>query len=357
MWERYIVSIRAKLSNFGESNCFPFVLLFRLVSRIHLVVLTIFLTLSYAQLATNSFARTSPTLATKEVQKNTTKTAQRNKNSIQEITPDSQTENIIKSVIFLKEELLKRNPKAIPAVFLDYDGTIIKGDITEGAKGKYRGLAEILVEKKLVQPPYNNGTTEDLNKLLTEYETIYRKSGDKAAYAFICDVFSNLGSKEQEQIDVIVNKYFKEVLYKYHFYSSKRFIEEFSKHGISIYIISGSPKQFIQGSRNIFPMIPAENLFGINRERNSSGQLIDPIIHFAQGKVERIKKILDDARNKGKKIVPIGGFGNSWASDAPFLHYVANQGGLAVMINGFEEEKVKIKDHRNIKIVQQGQLI
>ncbi len=248
--------------------------------------------------------------------------------------PDSQTDSIITEILAKKEKylsILKKNGGSDFnlsivefAVFMDFDGTIMYGDMTEGdatAASLYKGLAEQAITQNMLE---NYKGESGYKKHINTYEKILTDTRDHgAAYNYTADVVTNKLSVSSTDYQTYIRDYFASTLNKYLFTSSVKIMKALDKAGIKIYIISASPLIYAKEANVLFPFIHKDNIFGIDPRVDSSGNKIDPIINFAEGKIERIKSIIKREQDAGKLPILLGGFGNSWSTDGAFLKWLA----------------------------------
>lgn len=243
------------------------------------------------------------------------------------------------------------------AIFLDFDGTIISGDITDGGSAEtqregnaeYDGLSKVM---------FNNGywnkhisefrPTEgaDPFKVYTkQFHDLMKKEGHYLGYEWSARFFTDftnlnnltgsLTKNDFTKMAKLRDQYFKETLNGFLFDSTVRIIKKLFEAGIKVYIISASPTFFVQGAQKFFNnYIPSNHAFGIDMSVYPSGARKDPITNFAEGKIQRIEKIVSDGLKNNKTIHVLAGFGNSWSTDGAFLRWIARKDGISVMING-----------------------
>lgn len=250
-----------------------------------------------------------------------------------EMSEDVQTQLIISQILKKKMILEQKTNTAVEfAVFMDFDGTIIDGDITDGMKTKdgktvYMGLAEASIRRGLWNPPEGVSNFDDYLKAFEH--KLEKNHAD--AYAWSASAFANLPPPKEAKLKVFVKEWFRDVLSPHMFKSSVSFIRQLSEKGIKVFVVSASPTIFVEGAVTAFPEIPLNRVFGVNRNLNKDGQLVDHIVNYAEGKVQRIESVL--ARNPN--LVVLGGFGNSWGTDGRFLDWISrNKDGVSLMING-----------------------
>lgn len=232
---------------------------------------------------------------------------------------------------------LSKDTKPIFLSFWDFDGTILKGDCSEGLNepNGFKGLMELGVL---------NGYSAEfkgqsgVNAFWKEYR--HKESIDKKeAYIYLPRLFS--GTKE-EKILKLAREHFNSVMRNFYFPSSIQILEQLKVNGIDSYILSASAHFFIKGSVGTLP-IDADHMFGIEMKILDgiiTSEEIEPVT-YAEGKTEKLKLIIDSHMQdkKTEQVFILAGFGNSFHTDGPFLQYIAEQRLLAgqpttVMING-----------------------
>jgi len=247
---------------------------------------------------------------------------------------DYQIESQIINMLSNKIEVLKaNNPNARLSFFVDWDGTMMNGDITEGLHDqvpqaeRFMGLAELAFKYGLVQVPLD--APSEYKDYVAEYEKLLLIDHG-IAYAWSANYFANLPPQKELLLRELINNYFKAKLKSEVFKTSSNIVNFLKAQGIEIFVISASPTVFVEGTLNVFPWLTIDHVYGINRAKNVNGNLIDPIINYAMGKVERINSILSQDEDR----VILGGMGNSWNTDGAFLQLIAQKGGVSVMFNG-----------------------
>ena len=229
------------------------------------------------------------------------------------------------------------DPKAVPMAFWDFDGTIIKGDITGGWDDDwnmlYKGLVHRTIEAGL-NSVYSG--EEGLKQFFeVDYPRLRRGIGKWLAWPFLAQMY--FGQSEAE-LDAFCRAECEKVYRKWFFSSSVKMLQALEKAGVENYIISASPELFVRSARDSLGL-PAERFRGI-RVHVACGRITTQIVYplpDGEGKVENLRDIVL-ARPHG---VAVAAFGNSYSTDGAFLRYVAKQPslpggavGTAVMING-----------------------
>lgn len=245
-------------------------------------------------------------------------------------------DDVIARVLENAVKLKAADPKAVPMAFWDFDGTIIKGDLSEGLEEngvyRYHGLVQRTIEE---------GFTS-----VYDPKTGWAKYRDHD-YPLLCGFGCWLGwpfnaqlfhGKPVAPMDEFCRREINAVYRKWYFAFSDKVWRALEKGGVENYVVSASPESFVRNA--------AESL-GVGRERirgirvaEFGGHFTAKIIYplpFQEGKIENVREFVN-ARGNG---YAIAGFGNSYINDAPFMRYIATQAslpggakGTAVMING-----------------------
>lgn len=254
---------------------------------------------------------------------------------------------IINRILSSKNQIesFKENDKVVCAeqkclfiAFWDFDGTILKGDSSEGLK-----IDDREVFKGLVELGIRNGYSkeykgeEGFNALWKKYRELEETDKVKA-YFLLPQIFE--GTSEETMLS-LSKKHFNEVLKNYYFPSSVKIMGELQKAGIQSFVISASASFFVKASKDTLPLDGTIN--GVEVEI-ADGKVTKKEIYpltYAEGKREKLQQIVAELlkEHKADRIYVLAGFGNSYHTDGPFLKYIAEQKleagkPLSVMING-----------------------
>jgi phosphoserine phosphatase len=232
---------------------------------------------------------------------------------------------------FVKDALLekialakKRSPELSPAAFLDFDGSLIDGDITEGKKKgekTYLGLLDLAILAGAL-PGYSG--PEGLRSFWEKYEKGFERTED--AYLWAGVVVANLTTPDDRTLKEVVIHHLRELVEKYLFAFAHDLFEFFKTHSVDAYVISASPHFFVEELGRYLP-IPNANLFGIDG-RMKDGELIDKVVHDAEGKEQRVIELC-----KTRSIYPLFALGNKWRWDGLMIKKVCEEGGVGVLVN------------------------
>ena len=237
---------------------------------------------------------------------------------------------IIDQVLDARAAILKASPDATSsAVFLafwDFDGTILKGDCSEGLRtGErtiYPGLAQLAIEHGLseVYPPEGG-----FARFWTDYTNMDARIGHWLAYPFIPQMLRGANATDVLRLS---QNHFANTLSNYLMASSVKIIHSLERGGVECHILSASADLFVKGAADCLG-IPAAHIHGIE-VRTRDGRLTEELVYpltWNVGKRERLKQIAEEIkhRRQGTQVFVLAGFGDSYSTDGPFLKYIASQ--------------------------------
>lgn len=241
----------------------------------------------------------------------------------------------------------KRALEASPAckegcVFLsawDFDGTILKGDASEGLSEDNHVVYPGLAQKSIEAGFSGLYKKTEFQKFWHDYEEMDQKQGHIPAYTYLPKTMK--GTKADE-IKKFAGNYYATVLKPYYFESSIDIFQKLKQSGVIPYVISAAPHVFVSSSGPTLG-IDEQHIFGIELALTKDGVLTDRVIDpipYAEGKAKRLAMIVDQEKARSKKSVYVlASFGNSYHTDSGFLKWTLAQSfpvgkPLAVMING-----------------------
>lgn len=250
------------------------------------------------------------------------------------IAREAHVDYVVNQVLDVVAKVKKADPHAVPMMFWDFDGTVIKGDISCGLPGKngnfiYSGLAELSIKAGLspvIKPSdvkrYNDVIYPELCKL-----------GVWLGYPFIAQLHVGM---EESVIADFAKREFEKTMKHWIFSSSKEIYTRLKAAGIKMHVISASPQVYVRATAETLG-IPVSQITGIQLE--SDGGVISPRIVYpvsdGDGKAEYVRRIVSAVPHG----VAVAGFGNSYHTDGPFLRYIVqttlpgNVKPFALMIN------------------------
>jgi|JI9StandDraft_1071089.scaffolds.fasta_scaffold00865_20 phosphoserine phosphatase len=253
---------------------------------------------------------------------------------------------ILESILKTKQKIEKHlednknlslQKKNLFLAFWDFDGTILKGDCSEGLNepNGFKGLMELGILNGYLSEFKGEEGVKAFWKKYREMEEINKRE----AYLFLPRLFRG---NEVGTISNLAKDHFNNVMRKFYFPTSISILENLKANGIESYILSASADFFIKGCEGTLP-IQKENMHGIEVKIQNgiiTKEEIEPVT-YAIGKTEKLKLIVSSLleNKKADQVFVLAGFGNSFHTDGPFLEYIANQKLVAgnpttVMING-----------------------
>lgn len=258
---------------------------------------------------------------------------------------EDHAQTIITQILATKEAVIKAEHSSpddtIFLAFWDFDGTILKGDCTEGLqednKTVYKGLAQRTIEAgySSIYPP-KDGT----KKFFEDYRHL-EEIGRWLAYPYAVQM---LRGASVEDIHKLSKKHFADVLHNYYFTSSVSMIQALESNGVECHVISASADVFLDAAAPTLGLDAAP--FNGIEVQTENGRLSEKLVYpvtWAEGKTQKLLSIVEQTKklHPGKKVLVLAAFGNSFGTDGPFMQYVATQAlpagkPIAVMINGGE---------------------
>jgi phosphoserine phosphatase len=270
---------------------------------------------------------------------------------------EEHADGIIARILENAAKIKAADPKAVPMAFWDFDGTIIKGDITGGWDDDWNILYKGLVHRT-IEAGFNSvySGQDGLKQFFeADYPRLRRGIGKWLAWPFLAQMYFG---QSEAKLDAFCRAECEKVYRKWFFASSVKMLQALEQAGVENYIISASPELFVRSASDALGL-PPERFRGI-RVHVACGRITTQILYpvpDGEGKVENLRDIVL-ARPHG---VAVAAFGNSYSTDGAFLRYVATQPslpggarGTAVMINGrhpvegYAEHFVKVSQDETI---------
>ncbi len=257
--------------------------------------------------------------------------------------PESHAVVILAEIKATQSALQKEFPQARFLAFWDFDGTLLKGDCSEGLieNGKviYPDLMQLGIERGLASHyPASGGFAA----FWQDYQTMDERVGHWLAYPFLPQIFAGTPADALAQL---AEEHFASTLNRYYFASSKYIFDGLAAAGVENHVITASGEILVRGASASLGL-PANRIHGI-RVRVVNGILTSELIYpvtFAEGKRTRLLEILHEteAEIPNRPVFILAAFGNSYSTDSDFLAYTAKQSlpagrAVAVMVNGGEE--------------------
>ncbi len=241
------------------------------------------------------------------------------------ITFHTRVPDAVKQHVREQKALAQRQyPGKRPAAFLDLDGSLIEGDITEGKKGAepaYLGLIDLAIMGGLI-PGFSGA--EGMRQFWQKYEKEFPRPED--AYLWASKLVANLPEQEHLTLKEFIIRHLGDMVERYAFAFTHDLLGFCEEEAIVPYIISASPHYFVEELGRFLP-IEMSNIFGFNGKEHE-GQLVDPMHHDAEGKEQRVRDLC-----ASRPIYPLLALGNKWRWDGMMIRHTCESGGVGVLVN------------------------
>jgi len=248
---------------------------------------------------------------------------------------ETHVDRIVRQVLDNVTRIKAADPSAVPMAFWDFDGTVIKGDVSEGlvedGRQRFQGLIERTIKAGLSTVYPKDGGWETY---LRDYERM-NAIGRWLSWPYNAQIYVG---RDAAELDAFCEAECAAVYRKWYFASSVKMMQALEAAGVENYVVSASPEIFVRNAAASLGL-PRSRMRAI-RVEISGGRMTPNIVYpvpMGEGKVENVREIVL-ARPHG---VAVAGFGNSYSTDGAFLRYIATQPslpggakGTAVMING-----------------------
>ena len=250
---------------------------------------------------------------------------------------ENHVDAVVSRILVEVAKLKAADPDAVPMAFWDFDGTIIKGDVSEGyAKDGvvgFRGLLEETIRAGLCTAYRGE---EGWRAFRRDYPTL-RRLGRWLAWPSLGQMYH--GTKAAD-IDAFCRARFRDVYAKWYYASSVEILRRLEAAGVENHVISASPELFVRnGGASLGLEATRMNGLRVGIDGGYVSTRIEEPVAMGEGKVEVLRRVVN-ARPHARAVA---GFGDSYFTDGPFLRYVATQRlpggakGFAMMINGKEK--------------------
>lgn len=253
--------------------------------------------------------------------------------------PEPHGEGLLAELLELRAALLAVRPGARLLAFWDLDGTLLRGDcsegLNEGGRELYHGLVRLAIEDG--HSPDYSGEDNGQLKCRNDYRELSDRVGAWLAYPFLAQIF--FGASEYD-LQALAARHLEMTLRKFYFSASRMIFDGLAAVGVEQHILSASAEFFVRGAAASLAL-PAHRLHGI-RVRTVEGKLTRELLYpvtYAEGKVAKLIEIIRAAEAETEQpVFVLAAFGNSFETDKAFLAHVARQSlpvgrPLAVMIN------------------------
>ena len=247
---------------------------------------------------------------------------------------EEHVDRVVDEILANVAKLKAVDPSVAPMAFWDFDGTIIRGDISVGLQedGVERHQGMIHAGIMAGFSPFYKGE-EGCRQFDRDYARL-NEIGRFIAWPFIGQAFSGV---KVADFDRFCAKRVRDVYSKWYFASSVAILRRLEAAGVENHIISGSPDIFVRSAAESIGLTP-DRMHGV-RLAIDGGVLstrIEYPVTTGEGKIEVLRRLV----NARKNAVAVAGFGDSYRTDGAFLRYIVRQTlpggarGFALMING-----------------------
>ena len=256
------------------------------------------------------------------------------------IAAESHVDGVVAEILANVAKLKAARPDAQPMAFWDFDGTIIKGDISEGLEENGKKMFAGLMEETILAglSPVYSGESGWRQYHDVDYPRM-RAIGRWLAWPYNGQIYAGV---ESEALDRFCTEKVDAVYKKWYFASSVAIWQALERAGVENYVVSASPEIFVRNTAQSLG-VPRSRMRAIRIEEDG-GRMTTRIVYpvpYGEGKVENVRQLVQ-ARPNG---VAVAGFGNSYSTDGAFLRYIVSQPlpggakGFAMMINGGVERQ------------------
>ena len=247
---------------------------------------------------------------------------------------EEHVDRVVNEILANVAKLKAADPAAAPMAFWDFDGTIIRGDISEGLREngveRFQGMVHAGIAAGW-SPFYKGG--EGYDRFERDYARL-NEIGRFIAWPFIGQAFAGV---KVADFNRFCAQRVRDVYSKWYFASSVAILRRLEAAGVENHIISGSPNLFVKNAAESIGLTP-DRMHG-NSLAVDGGILstrIEYPVTTGEGKVEVLRRLV----NARPHAVAVAGFGDSYRTDGAFLRYIVRQTlpggakGFALMING-----------------------
>ena len=247
---------------------------------------------------------------------------------------EEHADRVVDQILANVAKLKAADPSVAPMAFWDFDGTIIKGDISEGLREngveRHQGMTRAGIMAGF--SPFYKGE-EGCRQFDRDYARL-SEIGRFIAWPFIGQVFAGV---KVADFDRFCAQRVRDVYSKWYFASSVSILRRLEAAGVENHIISGSPDIYVKNAAESIGLT-SDRMHGI--QLAIDGGILSTRIEYpvttGEGKVEVLRRLV----NARKNAVAVAGFGDSYKTDGAFLRYIVRQTlpggakGFALMING-----------------------
>ena len=247
---------------------------------------------------------------------------------------EEHVDRVVDEVLANVAKLKAVDPDVKPMAFWDFDGTIIKGDVSvglvENGVERHQGLIHAAIMAGY--SPFFKGE-EGCRQFDRDYARL-NEIGRFIAWPFIGQVFAGV---KVADFNRFCAQRARDIYSKWYFASSVAILKRLEAAGVENHIISGSPNLFVKNLGESLGLTP-DRMHGcaLAIDGGILSTRIEYPVTTGEGKIEVLRRLV----NSRPHAVAVAGFGDSYKTDGAFLRYIVRQTlpggakGFALMING-----------------------
>ena len=247
---------------------------------------------------------------------------------------EEHVDRVVNEILSNVAKLKAVDPTITPMAFWDFDGTIIKGDISVGLTENGIELHQGMIHASILAgwSPFYKGE-EGCRQFDRDYARL-NGIGRFIAWPLIGQMFAGVRVVDFNRFCA---QRVRDIYSKWYFTSSLAILRRLEAAGVENHIISGSPELFIKNVGDSIGL-GEERLHGMRL--TIDGGILSTRIEYpvttGEGKIEIVRRLVNAHANA----VAVAGFGDSYKTDGPFLRYIVRQTlpggakGFALMVNG-----------------------
>lgn len=246
---------------------------------------------------------------------------------------EEHVDRVVNEILGNIAKLKSADPATVPMAFWDFDGTIIKGDISVGLEENGVERLQGMIHAGILGgwSVFYKGD-EGCRQFDRDYARL-NEIGRFIAWPLIGQTFAGVKVADFNQF---CTQRVQDVYRHWYYSSSVEILRRLEAAGVENHIISGSPDLFVKNAAASLGLDPSRmNGIRLAIDGGILSTRIEYPITTGEGKIEVLRRIV----NARPHAVAIAGFGDSYKTDGAFLRYIVRQTlpagarGMAMMIN------------------------
>ena len=248
--------------------------------------------------------------------------------------PEAHADRVVEEILAAVAKLKAVDPEVKPMAFWDFDGTVIRGDISTGLQEngvmRHQGMIHAGILAGFSSVYQGEAGCRQFDRDYARLNEI----GRFIAWPLIGQMFAGV---KVSDFNAFCARRVRDVYSKWYFASSVAIMKRLEAAGVENHVISGSPTLFVANAAESLGLEP-ERMHGLSLAVD--GGILSTRIEYpvttGEGKVELLRRLV----NARPHAVAVAGFGDSYKTDGAFLRYIVRQvlpggaKGFALMING-----------------------